>query len=118
MVALWFKIDAFKTTISFVFLYLAFAFVLIYTLTKEVSFTNVNNPIMKNVINSVALLGFNSYAIYLFHPLIRDFLIAHTSIKDVGIIWQLLIYFSSSLAIGYFFTSYIESYFLRIRNKY
>ncbi len=111
------KIDVFKTTISLTFLFIAFGIILTDFL--------LNNPLgtirskwLSKLISVTALIGCNSYAIYLWHNLIRDYVANNPYILNhTNFFVQFLIYIILSISVGYLTTKYVENYFLKIREK-
>ncbi len=111
--------DAFKTTVSFTLLYLCFGIILISFIITESLFNNIKTKWLVKAINLIAFIGYNSYAIYLFHPLIRDYIVGSTYfINNTNIYIQFIIYIVMTVLIGFLATKYIEKYFLKLRETY
>jgi peptidoglycan/LPS O-acetylase OafA/YrhL len=110
--------DSFKTTIGFTMLFSAFGIILAAFIIHGSVFQMIKIKWLTKLISFTAFIGCNSYAIYLWHPLIRDYIVNSSCIiNHTNTIIQFLIYLILSVVIGYLTTKYIENYFLKIREK-
>lgn len=107
----------FKTTCCYTLLWISFGVLMLeVVLTKSVK-EIVTYRYAEIFFKAIAFIGLNSYAIYLFHPMIRDYLLEFVGLdkKSCG---SFLVYFSGSIVSGYLASRFVESYFLKIREKY
>lgn len=116
-----FEESLFVRTFGFSFLYVSFGILLIYFLVD----TNVNTTLDKvfssKVVDSISKIGLSSYSIYIIHGFVSFFI----SVINVYILkWEInnyiifIISFTTSILSGIFMTTYIERYFLKIRDKW
>ncbi len=79
----------------------------------------LNNLFSAPIVNIVSKIGYCSYSIYIIHILINNF-----SSKFISYILPdnhyatFAVAFAASILAGMCMTYYIESYFLKIRNRY
>jgi peptidoglycan/LPS O-acetylase OafA/YrhL len=109
----------FNTTVGYSLLWLAFGVLLFET---AVTGTIKNFVLKKQLLpffKLIAFAGVNSYAIYLFHPMVRDYLLHIPALGlDEVSMTSFFVYFALSILIGYISTRAVEAQFLKIREKY
>lgn len=102
-------------TIGFSTISLSFAILLIYSLNfKTYHFKNL-------VSKSFIFIGTCSYAIYLWQGYILSFVMRLIEEKlkiNSSSVLDFSLFLLISIAFGWFFTTYLENYFLKIRSKY
>jgi peptidoglycan/LPS O-acetylase OafA/YrhL len=110
--------DPFRTTLAFTLLYISSGILLIHLLINESMFNEIKVKWLNHIVGFIAFVGYNSYAIYLFHPFVRDYIIGNSNyLNKLDVYIQFVVYILLSLIIGYLSTKYIENYFLRLREK-
>ena len=110
--------ENFRTTVAFTFLYISSGILLMHLLINESFFKNIKIKWLSSVITFMAFIGYNSYAIYLFHPYVRDYIVGNTYfLNNTNTITRFFVYTLLSIIIGFISTKYIENYFLRLREK-
>ncbi|MHB8262071.1 MAG: acyltransferase family protein [Bacteroidia bacterium] len=113
------KNDGFKTTISYTLLYLSFGILLLDILVTETIKSIVKTIYFKHFFEIIAFVGINSYAIYLFHPFVKDYVLNNKLISlNQSSLYSFIIYLFVSILIGYFTTKIVEANFLKLRAKY
>lgn len=98
-------------------LYISFGNILLLFLTGLVSFSNIKNSAVKLIVNAFAKVGVYSYAVYLFHPFIRDYVIGKSAFLS-QLKFSFLIYLILSIVSGVVFTKMIEFPMLALRERY
>ena len=110
----------FVKTIGFSLLYIGFgALLLIFLIEKNIQLY-LNRIFSKIIVKSVATIGYSSYSIYVIHTLVNknsNYFFEFTGIGYNHYI-DFIFAFFVSIFLGIFMTEYIETYFLRIRNRY
>ena len=105
----------FMRSFGYVTLYLGFGMILIYFISKQ----NINALLDKYVsaplANLMAHIGLYSYSIYVFHTMIRKYIVLNISVNPY---LQTVIFVVLAVLTGMFIGKYVEVYFLRIRDKY
>ncbi len=102
-------------TFGYTGLYLGFGLILIFFVIDEKIVTHLNKILSRPLVNIISVTGIYSYSIYLFHPLIKNY-VAEFIPWDYRIVF--IIYLLLSCLVGAFFSKFIEYYFLKIRDKY
>ena len=105
----------FVKTLGFTFLYLAFSLLLLIFLLDESINDKLNRFFTKPVVTLVSKIGVASYSIYITHVFINDV------IRSLDIPNKFVLFFVSaavSIVVGILLTTYVENYFLAIRDKY
>ena len=110
----------FIQTLGFVFLYIAFAIILVFFLLKEGIVSQLNATFTKPVVNLVSKIGYCSYSIYVIHTAVNYIFRTGITIY-LGInVHPIIIFFSTSIVsviLGIMMTNTIEAYFLKLRDK-
>ena len=108
-------------TFGFTFLYISFGILLVYFLIdKNINYT-LNYWFSNNVVTSISKIGFSSYSIYIIHTFVNYVFSLTNNFIFHNSIHQIIIFVGSSLTsilIGILMTTYIEKYFLSIRDKW
>jgi len=105
----------FTMTIGFSLLYFSFSILLSYFLLNENISARLDRIFSKMVVNTVAVIGFSSYSIYIIHTFVyNNFDRLDLKNPYLAFILPSLI----SIFVGYLMTRYLESFFLQVRNKY
>ncbi len=99
-------------SIGLTMLSISFSLIIILILQIPFNIRFTNNFIFKSIVK----IGFYSYSIYLWHFLIRDFLVLN--FKWNSLLIQISIYLFLSVFVGIFLGKIIEIPFLKIRDKY
>jgi peptidoglycan/LPS O-acetylase OafA/YrhL len=110
----------FVKTFGFSFVYISFGLILLVFLMEPGINNWLNRYLSKYVVNSISTIGFCSYSIYVIHPLafqIIDIVLMNYSWNINGY-FVYLIKVVFSLSIGMLMTYYIESYFLKLRDRF
>jgi peptidoglycan/LPS O-acetylase OafA/YrhL len=106
-------------TIGFTALYLGFALILLAALTGT---QNPGISVRLGLVSTpLALIGFHSYSIYLWHIPIRRWLSPAVNRLAGGPLpgaWELGLYLVGSVFVGYSMAKLVELPFLRIRDRY
>lgn len=112
--------SVFIQTLGFVFLYIAFAIILVYFLLKEGIVSQLNATFTKPVVNLVSKIGYCSYSIYVIHTAVNYVFRTGLTIY-LGInVHPVIMFFSTSMVsviLGIIMTNSIEAYFLKVRDK-
>ncbi len=108
-------------TFGFSFLYISFGILLVYFLINK-NINSILDKIFSNkIVNIISKIGFSSYSIYIIHTFVNntfDFIKKSTFCESLN---QTLTFFITSfisVLIGIFMTTYIEKYFLNIRDRF
>lgn len=105
----------FVKTIGFLFLYMSFSLLLIYFLLSEPINSQLNSLFTRPVVRIISKIGISSYSIYITHIFVIQ------SVNKLNIQNHYLVFFISvliSILVGMFFSTYVEDYFLKLRDKY
>jgi peptidoglycan/LPS O-acetylase OafA/YrhL len=105
----------FKTTFCYTLLYAGFGILLSDVLINISGTGELDSFRGRYLLRPLAFIGTSSYAIYLFHPLIRDYCVTHLV---SGSLPGFLLYFGLSLLTGYLMTISVEKYFLKLRERH
>jgi peptidoglycan/LPS O-acetylase OafA/YrhL len=110
----------FVKTIGFSLLYFGFGSLLLVFLIEKNIQQYLNRIFSKFVVSIVANIGYCSYSIYVIHTLVNKF--SNQVFEMTGFTYNHYLDFflsaSISIILGILMTQYIETYFLKIRNKY
>jgi peptidoglycan/LPS O-acetylase OafA/YrhL len=98
-------------------LYASFGNILLLFLTGVVSFSRIKNPVAGICLSTFSKIGVYSYSIYLFHPVIRDYIIQKHPVLG-HFHYSFLVYLVLSIMAGIVFTKIIEFPMLALREKY
>lgn len=112
--------SVFAKTVGFSLLYISFGIILIYFLLEKEINRKLNLVFSAPVVNIIARIGYCSYSIYVIHSLVNT-LVENTIAKlSVSISYYVLFFLTSilSIVIGMLMTYTIESFFLKVRDKY
>jgi peptidoglycan/LPS O-acetylase OafA/YrhL len=108
-------------TFGFSFLYISFGILLVYFLIDK-NINSILDKIFSNkIVNIISKIGFSSYSIYIIHTFVNhtfDFIKKITFCESLN---QTLTFFVTSFIsvfLGIFMTTYIEKYFLNIRDRF
>jgi len=102
-------------TIGFTMLYLSFGILLLFALFDKVLFSDLTKLIGAKSMKFICNIGFSSYSIYVIHTLVI-YLIAKLNIEYRYLSFLLVL--GLSIFAGILLTRTIESYFLRIRDRF
>jgi peptidoglycan/LPS O-acetylase OafA/YrhL len=110
----------FVKTFGFSLLYFGFGSLLLVFLIEKNILQYLNNIFSKIIVKSIATIGYSSYSIYVIHTLVNKNSNYFFECTGIGYNHYLdfIIAFIVSIFLGIFMTEYIETYFLRIRNRY
>ena len=108
----------FVKTIGFSLLYISFGTLLIYFIITPNINAVLDTLFNKRVVNIVSKIGYCSYSIYIIHTFVNNYsllFVPHNLTTNL----YFKFFFTSSLSIlvGMAMTYYIESYFLKVRDK-
>jgi peptidoglycan/LPS O-acetylase OafA/YrhL len=106
-------------TVGFTALYLGFALVLLAALTG--THDRRRSGRLGLIFAPLALIGFHSYSIYLWHIPIRRWLSPAVNRLAGGPLpgpWELALYLAGSVVVGYLMAKLVELPFLQIRDRY
>jgi peptidoglycan/LPS O-acetylase OafA/YrhL len=110
----------FVKTTGFTLLYISFGILLLYFILEPQINRYLNRIFSAAVVNVVSKIGYCSYSIYIIHTLVN--MVAKRVIAIYHLYNNPYLNFCItsilSIAIGMFMTHRIETYFLRLRNKY
>ena len=114
-------IDSFYIkTFGFIFLYVSFGILLVYFLVDKDINTTLNKYFSVKMVNFISKIGFSSYSIYIIHTFVNTiFKLINKNIFQESLS-QTFIFFASSalsLFVGVLMTTYIEKYFLNVRDR-
>jgi peptidoglycan/LPS O-acetylase OafA/YrhL len=113
------SVPNYKTTFCYTLLWLSFGVLLLEVIVTEKLNLLVENSTFSPLFKAIGFIGLNSYAIYLFHPFVRDYCLENRWIHfGSNSLLSFLIYFSLSIFLGYLATQIVERNFLKIREKY
>ncbi|MEI7507990.1 MAG: acyltransferase [Flavobacterium sp.] len=107
-------------TFGFTFLYIGFGIVLVYFLIDKNINKTLNKCFSNTMVNTISKIGFSSYSIYIIHTFVNYFYRLANSLIFHESLHQNFIFIASSLSsivIGIAMTTYIEKYFLNIRDR-
>lgn len=110
----------FIQTFGFVFLYLAFAVILVYFLLKEEIVSVLNSTFTKPVVDLISKIGYCSYAVYVIHTAVNYCFKIITKFYFGWEIHPVVGFFATStlsVLLGILITNKIEAYFLKMRDK-
>jgi len=108
-------------TIGFTILYVSFGALLILMLFSRRFAQTLKKVFREPVYKAIAVIGFYSYSIYLFHFYLPKFLLGETYLHNNFSAWTLasfLVYFSGSIILGVVGSYLIEKPFLKLRDWY
>jgi peptidoglycan/LPS O-acetylase OafA/YrhL len=105
----------FVKTFGFTLLYVSFAMLLAYFLFVKEMNLKLNKTFTRSVVTAISKIGVASYPIYIFHMLVIDG-VNHVYLSST--IVNFLLSFSLSIAVGIGISMSVESYFLKLRDKY
>lgn len=110
----------FVKTIGFTLLYISFGITLVYFILNDSINSHLNSLFTVSVVGIISKVGYCSYSIYIIHTFVNS-LSAKLYVKSSTYYNHYFDFFAStliSILLGMLMTYKIESYFLRIRNKY
>lgn len=105
--------SVFVKTIGFTFIYISFGIILLFALLEPKFQTFLSNKLSLSKL--ICKIGFSSYSIYVIHTLVI-FYVDKLNIDNRYLGFFLVFIFSVSL--GVFLTKTVETFFLKLRNKY
>ena len=105
---------SFISTIGLTFLYSGFGLLLANFVTDNSINEKLDKLFSRRLVNYISIVGFCSYAIYLFHMLVHRYVASH-----IQTLWiSFLIFFFGSIFIGRIISKTIEVRILRYRDKW
>jgi peptidoglycan/LPS O-acetylase OafA/YrhL len=107
-------------TFGFTLLYISFGIILVYFLINTNINTILDKIFSKAVVNAISKIGFSSYSIYIIHGFVNFFFaLINTFVLNDFINVTFVFIGTSIISIlsGIFMTTYIEKYFLNIRDR-
>ncbi|GEP50391.1 acyltransferase [Flavobacterium noncentrifugens] len=112
--------SVFVRTFGFTFLFIAFAILLLYFLTESEINKKLDRIFSKTAVDFVAKIGFASYSIYVIHTFYNGLAVAIVTFLNYKPNSAILFVLTSAASIftGILMTKYLETYFLKIRDKY
>lgn len=108
-------------TLGFTLLYTSFGIILIYFLISANINTILDKIFSKPVVNAISKIGFSSYSIYIIHGFVNFFFaLINTFVLNDFINGTFVFIGTSVISVlsGIFMTTFIEKYFLDIRDKW
>ena len=104
----------FITSFGLTFLYSGFGILLANFVTDNSINKKLDKLFSKRLVNYISIIGFCSYAVYLFHMLVHRYIASH-----IDTLWlSFLIFFFGSIIMGIIITKVIEVRILRYRDKW
>lgn len=111
--------SVFVVTIGFTILYIAFGILLILTIFGYFDRKQLQNKLLKHFSAWLAIAGVASYNIYLWHIPVNTWIIKKLETEYISNeVVVFAIYFLISILTGLLITHTLESYFLRLREKF
>ncbi|HEU4716275.1 MAG TPA: acyltransferase [Bacteroidia bacterium] len=112
-------LDPFKSlfvrTGGFTMLWCGFGMILIFFITETDINKKLNRIFSRPVVSLTSRIGVYSYAIYLIHAMVNDFVFKYFHGKSY---FGFALYFFASILAGALMTELIEKFFLKIRDRY
>jgi peptidoglycan/LPS O-acetylase OafA/YrhL len=104
----------FMSTVGLTFLYLGFGILLANFVTDNSINKKLDELFSKRLVDAISIIGFCSYAVYLFHMLVHRYIASH-----IETLWlSFLIFFFGSILIGIIISKTFEVQVLRYRDKW
>ncbi len=116
-----FEESLFVRTFGFSFIYISFGILLTYFLIDENINPKLDQLFSRKVVDGISKIGFSSYSIYIIHGFISfciSVICVYVLKCEINSYLNFIISLMGSVYAGVFMTSYIEKYFLNIRDKW
>ncbi len=105
----------FLRSFGYITLYVGFGLILIYFITNEKTVHYLTRGIGKPMVSLISFIGLYSYSIYVFHTMIRKYIVLNIHVNPYV---QTIIFVTLAVLVGVVVGRTIETYFLKLRDKY